>query len=140
MARLVYSGTADLVADLNTVLRIPDYIKNEMLYVGAEVIAEKQKQNAPANTGKLRESIIISEIKTNPGGGTATIAFDGIHHVSKKNGREARNAEVAYVNEYGKKDKLRRSLSADRTSRRQDRRRMQPQRFILNGSMKAICK
>lgn len=103
MARLVYSGTADLVSDLNTVLRIPDYIKNEMLYVGAEVIAEKQKQNAPANTGKLRESIIISKIKTNPGGGTATIAFDGIHHVSKKNGREARNAEVAYVNEYGKK-------------------------------------
>ena len=103
MARLVYSGTADLVSDLNAVLRIPDDVKRNMLQAGADVIVEKQKQNVPVNTGTLRESIIVSEIKTNTGGGTATVAFDGIHHVSKKNGRKARNAEVAYVNEYGKK-------------------------------------
>lgn len=103
MARLVYTGTADLVSDLNTVLRIPDDVKRKMLQAGADVIVEKQKQNVPVKTGTLRESIIVSKIKTNTGGGTATIAFDGIHHVSKKNGREARNAEVAYVNEYGKK-------------------------------------
>lgn len=102
MARLVYSGTADLVADLNTILRIPDEVKRKMLQAGADVIVEKQKQNAPVNTGTLRESIIVSEVKINTGGGTATIAFDGIHHVSK-NGRKATNEEVAHVNEYGKK-------------------------------------
>lgn len=84
---------------------IPDSVLDEMLVEGAEVVAEEQKKTAQSmlggrgyGTGLTASSVKVKKPKRRKGGREISITFNG----TRPNGRKSkRNAEVAFINEYG---------------------------------------
>jgi len=100
MANLYSSGFEDFE-------EIPDSVLDEMLKAGAEIVADEQRKTARSMLGEkgrgsgttVRSIKVKSPKKSRGGGREISITFDG----SRPNGKKTkRNAEVAFINEYGK--------------------------------------
>lgn len=105
MAKLATTNLSSLDFDLN-IEAIPDGILNRMLESGAKVVAQEQGKQAAAllgtkgrGTGTTAKSVTVKAPKKSKGGGREiSITFDG----SRPSGSKTkRNAEVAYLQEYG---------------------------------------
>ena len=100
MARFVVDGMEALEMTIEEIAKIPSSVKTEMLNAEADVIVAAQKsvgrQMGVHDTGQT-----LSSIKK----GKAVITTDGGHiDVSPqgtRSGSKTRNAEVAFLNEYG---------------------------------------
>lgn len=104
MAELTTSGLDELLEDLGSVAEIPDAVVLEMLSAEAEVVAEAQAQEARAmgvlDTGRTAESITFDKkLKTTADGKAIYVYQKG----TRSDGSKRRVAEVAFINEFGKK-------------------------------------
>ncbi|MCM1220553.1 MAG: hypothetical protein NC548_39310 [Lachnospiraceae bacterium] len=104
MAEISTSGLEELLSDMAAIAEIPDAVLLEMLTAEAEVIVEAQAAEARAmgvyDTGTTAESITFDKkLKTTADGKAVYVYPKG----SRSDGSRRRVAEVAFINEFGKK-------------------------------------
>ena len=100
MAEFDVSGLDDLMLSLQDVADLPETVQDAMLDAQADVVLQAQQSAAQAiaDTGQTARSLRKS--KPRKGVRSISITFAG----SRKRGdTTTRNAEIAFVNEYGKK-------------------------------------
>ena len=106
MARFEVSGIAELENDLIAVMDLPDSVKDGILNAEADVIAEAQKRTIAAmwkghySTGDTARAVKKGRVRKNSSGKYITVYPQGSRNRKKKS---YRNAEIAFVNEYGKR-------------------------------------
>ena len=101
MARFSIDGLDDLLLSIEEIAAIPNSVKADMLNAGAEVIADGQKA-VGRQMGVHRTGVTLESIKP----GKAVPTNDGGHVDVYPQGTNAdgnRNAEVGFINEYGKR-------------------------------------
>ena len=102
MAEFDVSGLDDLMLSLQDVADLPETVQDAMLDAQADVVLQSQQSAAQAiaDTGQTARSLRKSTPRTRKGVRSISITFAG----SRKRGETTtRNAEIAFVNEYGKK-------------------------------------
>lgn len=102
MAEFDVSGLDDLMLSLQDVADLPETVQDAMLDAQADVVlrAQQSAAQAIADTGQTARSLRKSKPRTRKGIRSISITFAG----SRKRGdTTTRNAEIAFVNEYGKK-------------------------------------
>lgn len=102
MADFDVSGLDDLMLSLQQVAELPEDVQDNMLNAQADMVMAAQQRSALsiADTGQTARSLRKSKPKTRKGVRSISITFSG----SRKRGETTtRNAEIAFVNEYGKK-------------------------------------
>lgn len=102
MAEFDVSGLDDLMLSLQDVADLPETVQDAMLDAQANVVLQAQQlaAQAIADTGQTARSLRKSKPRTRKGVRSISITFAG----SRKRGdTTTRNAEIAFVNEYGKK-------------------------------------
>lgn len=96
-------GLSALSDSLDKMAAMPDDVMGAMLREGADVLAKAQQESADAfglwDTGMMIESIKSGKARRTPDGGDISITPEGTRRRGKTT---TRNAEIAYVNEYGK--------------------------------------
>lgn len=108
MGRLTVNGLDALSDDFAALARLPDSVVEGILEAEAGVIlpaqrVEIEKQwNGPKNlsTGMSAKSIKKGKVKKDRDGRSLSIYPQGTR---KRGGRSTRNAEIAFINEYGKR-------------------------------------
>ena len=108
MAQLSFSGLDELILSMSEVEEIPADVQDAMLNAGADVVVQAQKRAAEdmgiQDTGLTIGSIKKSKIKLKDGRRVIYVYPSGtrIRGLAKKgNPIRVRNAEIAFVNEYG---------------------------------------
>lgn len=105
MARVEFSGIDELSLSLKEVAELPDEVIDAMLDARADVVVAAQRQAAkrmlkgPYVTGETSRSIKKGKPKLRDGHRVLYVTPTG----SRKRGRAkaVRNAEIAFINEYG---------------------------------------
>lgn len=107
MARLQLEGFADLGDAFKRISDIPNSVTEDALKAMASVAAAKIRATGetmgvrdPESGEHILDKIKVSKSKLTPNGGYADVNFPGSR---TRNGRKTRNAEIAFVNEYGKR-------------------------------------
>lgn len=104
MGRLTVSGLDGLIGDFGDLAKLPGFVTDDILDAEADVIEAAQREEAakmwkgPYETGTTAQSIKKGKITKTALGKSITVAPKGV------NSRGTRNAEVAFVNEYGKQN------------------------------------
>ena len=102
MANFTTIGLEKLIDDIGDLANIPDSVIDGMLTAQADVIEPEQKRvtkamwSGPYATGTTSDSIKRAKIKGGRDGKTISIAPHG------RNSDGNSNAEVAFINEFGK--------------------------------------
>ena len=103
MATIEMDGLSALSVSLDKLAAMPDDVMGQMLTAGADVLAQAQQESADAHglrdTGMMIESIKAGRPRRSPDGGDIAITPEGTR---RRGNTETRNAEIAYINEYGK--------------------------------------
>lgn len=103
MGNISVSGLDDLIGDLDELASLPDSVTDQMLNAEADVIEAAQRAEAarmwqgPYYTGTTAASIKKGKVKKTGLDKSITVSPQGT------NKRGTRNAEVAFVNEFGKR-------------------------------------
>lgn len=101
MGKITVNGMDALIDDLADLAKLPDSVIEDILDAEADVIERAQRRTARKmgvyDTGMTADSIKKGKIKKTGLDHSITVAPRG------KNKRGQRNAEVAFVNEYGKR-------------------------------------
>ena len=104
MAELNTSGLDELLSDMGAIAEIPDAVLLEMLVAEAEIIAPAQAQEARAmgvyDTGTTAQSITYDKKLKETKDGKAIYVYP---QGTRRDGNSRRVAEVAFVNEFGKR-------------------------------------
>lgn len=106
MAKVEFSGIDQLELSFAEVAKLPDEVIDAMLNARADVVVEAQRQAAkrmlkgPYDTGETARSIQKGKVKVKDGQRVLYITPTG----SRKRGKTVtRNAEIAFLNEFGTK-------------------------------------
>ncbi len=101
MARIEISGLVDVLNSMEKLAQIPDGVINDMLNAQSEVVVKAQKKTGLRmgihRTGVTLQSIKAGNVKRRRDGAYVDVYPQG----TNKDGN--RNAEVAFINEYGKR-------------------------------------
>lgn len=107
MARLELEGYQDLLDAFARIGSVPDEILTKSLTAMEEVAASKIKSSGetygirdPESDVHVLDKVKINRPKKTESGGYADITFSGFR---TRHGKSTRNAEIAFVNEYGKR-------------------------------------
>lgn len=112
MTQLSFSGLDELMLSMKEIEEIPPDVQNKMLKAGADVVVQAQKKAAQSmgvrdpgeGGGVLIESIQKSRVSVGKGGRRSiTIYPRGERVRGKVKKQTVRNAEIAFINEYGKR-------------------------------------
>lgn len=103
MALLNCNGLDGLELTLKEIAELPDDVKDEILNVQADIVVEAQKRSADAcgvspHSG-LKEAIKKTKPKITKDGKTIYVYPQGVNESG------TRNAEVAFIREYGAKNR-----------------------------------
>lgn len=108
MAEMSFEGADSLKLSFEKLSQIPYATKRKMIQAASEVVVKEQKKQAtimlkgPYNRGHVQASVQAKEPKIEPDGISQDITFNGtVRDEYHKKG--ARVAEIAFINEYGKK-------------------------------------
>ena len=111
MANLSFSGIDGLMLSMQEAAEIPDDVAEAMLQAEAEIVEQAQiaygMQMGVYRTGETLASIRPGKMKRGRNGGR--LIYVTPHGV---NDREERNAAVAFINEYGKRNQAPRPFIA----------------------------
>lgn len=107
MAELTCYGLDDLMLSLKEIEEIPAEVQDEMLLAGAEVVAKAQREKVKAygiydgsSPRHVADAIKPGKVKLKKGQRVIYVSPTG----SRRRGKTVtRNAEILFVNEYGKK-------------------------------------
>lgn len=101
------NGLDGLSLSLQEMAALPDTVHDEMLLAGADVVAKAQKQKVLAygiydrdSTQHVADAIKPGKVKLNRGERVVYVSPTGTR---KRGNKTTRNAEILFVNEYGKK-------------------------------------
>lgn len=101
MARFEVNGLDALSDDFAALAALPDFVVEKILVAEAEIVEEEQRKTAKEmgvyDTGMTARSIKKGGVKITSSGKAIYVYPQGT------NVRGDRNAEVAFINEYGKK-------------------------------------
>lgn len=105
MAKVEFKGIDEVVTSLTELSELPDEVIDAMLNARADVVVEAQRQAAkrmlkgPYDTGETARSIKKGKPKLRDGQRVLYVTPTG----SRKRGKAkaVRNAEIAFINEYG---------------------------------------
>ena len=107
MANFTVSGIDEVEAAFRTTAAVPDDVKSNILQRMAQVAATAQARSAvamgvydPESTVHIAEHIKVNEPEITDNGGSVTITFSGTR---KRGNKRVRNAEIAFINEFGKR-------------------------------------
>ncbi len=104
MPRLEFDGLDTLMADLDSLAHLPDRVAEDMLNAEADVLVSAQRAEISSRwRGKFSEGISAksvkkSKVKKTKNGRAVHIYPQGTRKRGKKS---IRNAEIAFINEYG---------------------------------------
>ena len=104
MGRLTVNGLAALADDFAALARLPDKVVEDILDAEAEVITAAQREEiekqwrGPHSLGISAKSVKKGKVKKDKDGRSVTVYPQGTR---KRRGRSTRNAEIAFINEYG---------------------------------------
>lgn len=104
MGRLTVDGIDGLMDDLAALARLPDSVVEGILDAEAEVILPAQREeiekrwSGPHSLGISSKSVKKGKVKKTSDGRSLSIYPQGTR---KRGGRATRNAEIAFINEYG---------------------------------------
>lgn len=107
MARMELDGLDELMDDLEALARIPDSVIEGVLNAEADVIVPAQQKEiqrqwkGPYSQGISAKSVKKSKVKKDRNGCSVSIYPQGTRKRGKKEVRTVRNAEIAFINEYG---------------------------------------
>lgn len=104
MAHVEVDGLDALIRDLDALANLPDSVVDDMLHAGADVLVEAQRGEISKtwrgeySLGVSAKSVKKGEISKNWRGRSIVVYPQG----TRKRGKESvRNAEIAFINEYG---------------------------------------
>lgn len=107
MADFTVSGLDDLVSAFKASADVPTPVKEKILRSMGEVAASAQAKSAvdmgvfdSKSSVHIAQHIKINKPKVTDSGGTLEITFEGKRKRGKKS---TRNAEIAFINEFGKR-------------------------------------
>lgn len=107
MASFTVSGMAEVEAVFRTTADVPLEVKNNILKRMAQVASTAQARSAvsmgvydPESTEHVADKIKVNKPKITDNGGSVTITFSGTR---KRGNKRVRNAEIAFINEFGKR-------------------------------------
>lgn len=98
------NGLDALADDFAALARLPDKVVEDILDAEAEVITAAQREEiekqwrGPHSLGISAKSIKKGKVKKDKDGRSVTVYPQGTR---KRRGRSTRNAEIAFINEYG---------------------------------------
>lgn len=102
MAEIGFSGLDELMLSMEEIAQIPDEVQDAMLNAQADVVTAAQKAKARAygvqDTGLVISSIKKGKPKRKKGVRVIYITPSGTRRRGKQT---VRNAEIAFINEYG---------------------------------------
>ncbi len=108
MARIEVSGLDSLMTDLNALISMPDSVAEGILNAEADVIVADQRSEiasrwrGPYSMGISAKSVKKGKVKKTNDGHAVHVYPQG----SRKRGkRSVRNAEIAFINEYGARER-----------------------------------
>lgn len=108
MANFSVSGLDEFMLSMQQVAELPDAVIDDMLKAGADVVAEAQRKEAatvlrgPYATGETALSIEKGRVKLRRDGSRIIyVTPTGNRKRGKRKGSKTRNAEIAFVNEFG---------------------------------------
>lgn len=110
MASFSVSGVDEIASAFTKSANVPEDIKIKVLESMGEVVLQAQKQEGeqwkdkdPFYDGQTHfiDAIKLKKPKLEGDGGSVKITFDGKRRRGRK---ETRNAEIAFINEFGKKN------------------------------------
>lgn len=107
MATFSVSGIDEIASAFSRTANVPDNIKQNVLTEMGHILMEAQKSEGESKVGRdpnssvhFIDNITLSKPKLTDDGGYVKVTFKG----SRRRGHtETRNAEIAFINEYGKK-------------------------------------
>lgn len=101
------NGLDGLSLSLEELAALPDTVQDRMLLAGADVVAKAQKQKVLAygiydrdSTQHVADAIKPGKVKLNRGERVVYVSPTGTR---KRGNKTTRNAEILFINEYGKK-------------------------------------
>ena len=117
MAEFSCNGLDDLMLSLQEIAAIPEEVQDEMLRAGAEVVAQAQREKVKAygiydgsSPRHVADTIKPGRVKLKKGQRVIYVTPTG----SRRRGKSVtRNAEILFVNEYGKRDQKARPAIRD---------------------------
>lgn len=104
MANIEVSGLNGLLDDLEALAGLPDSVGEDILNAEADVIVSAQREEIGHRwSGRYSEGISAEAVKKGP------VKRNGVGHsisiyprgTRKRGGKSVRNAEIAFINEYG---------------------------------------
>lgn len=107
MAGFAVEGVGDVLAAFEHGSDVPDEVKNKVLEAMADVVAKAQKQTGESmnirdeenQSGQhILDKIKINKPKLTDDGGSISITFSGTR---TRGNTTTRNAEIAFINEFG---------------------------------------
>ena len=107
MAEFSCNGLDDLMLSLHEIAAIPEEVQDEMLLAGADVVAQAQREKVKAygiydgsSPRHVADTIKPGRVKLKKGQRVIYVTPTG----SRRRGKSVtRNAEILFVNEYGKR-------------------------------------
>ena len=106
MAGFHYSGVDEVMLSMEEVAQIPPEVVDEMLNAQADVVVEAQRQAGRAmgvqDTGLTLRSIKKGKVKVKKDG--TRVLYVTPSGTRKRGKKRVRNAEIAFVNEFGTRD------------------------------------
>lgn len=106
MPRLDLSGFDELTAAFDKISKVPEEVQMKALTAMEEVAASKIKASGeaygvrdPESPVHVLDSVKVNKPKKTDSGGYADVTFSGTR---TRNGKQYRQAEIAFINEYGK--------------------------------------
>lgn len=108
MARIAVDGLDSLISDLETLISMPDSVAEAILNAEADVIVTAQRAEI-ASRWKGSYSMGISAKSVKKGKAKKTEDGHAVHvypQGSRRRGKQSvRNAEIAFINEYGARER-----------------------------------
>lgn len=124
MARLELDGYDDLLRAFDNISNIPETVQTKALTAMETIAAEKIKSSGeaygvrdPESDVHVLDNIKMNKPKKTETGGYADVTFSGSR---SRNGRSTRNAEIAFINEYGKKSQQARPFVGEAMNKNAD--------------------
>ncbi len=103
MASLNITGLGETLTTMEKIANIPDNVIDSMLNAGADVVVKKQKK-VGLRMGVHKTGVTLDSIKKSQKTGKTSAGRYIDIYPQGKNADGNRNAEVAFINEYGKEE------------------------------------
>ncbi len=104
MAGMTVDGLDGLMDDLEALAALPDQVAEDMLNAGADVLVPAQRAEiesrwrGPWSEGISAKSVKKGKVKKGRSGHSISVYPQGTR---KRGDKQVRNAEIAFINEYG---------------------------------------